>query len=234
VAGLEEVQGMGMLRNVVGLALVAGWIAAPAAARAETLLAENFDDGTADGFLVESGTWDVTGGMYHSRVDGFDVSAVSVTAITTLNHEWRDYRVEADVRADGSINHILRFRIQDETSYYQWNVRADPYNDAWLEKIVRGQHVVLATVPFANTPSAWHHLAVEAIGPNLAGFCDGQVLVSGVDTMGPPYLAGPIGVVAFSGGVIQWQDVYVDDVVVTTIEPVAMKATSWGALKRRF
>lgn len=222
-----------MRRRVLGFFCFLAIAATPMESRAATLYAENFDDGTAHSFVPRSGTWDVPSGTYHSRVDGFEVSAISEVSISTLDYDWVNYRVELDMRADGSVNHVVLFRIQDADNYYQWNVRADPYNDAVLEKIVHGQHNVLSSVAFVNTPGAWHRLGVEVTGHSITGMCDGQTLLSGVDTV-EPYLQGHVGVMAFAGGVIQFQDLYVDNLVVTTAQPVSLRTTSWGSLKSHF
>ncbi|MFN8178788.1 MAG: hypothetical protein U0167_12740 [bacterium] len=215
-------------------------LATAGGARAQTLLLENFDDGVADEFTVTSPPWkvqdtlgssDARSGVYHSRVDGFEVSAVSVAGAS----DWTDYQLDLDLLVLGSVNQVVRFRIQDDSNFLQFNVRSAPYDDVFLERVENGQHVVLAQVPgFVNQIGVWHHITVSVTGNFIVAKYDGQIVASAFDTSITRFASGPIGVVAYSGGVIQWQDAYVDDVVVTSLQPVAVEPLSWGRLKATY
>jgi hypothetical protein len=214
-------------------------LATAGGARAQALLQENFDDGVANGFTVTSGAWKVLdtigpssarSGVYHSRVDGFEVSAVSVAGAS----DWTDYQFDLDLLVLGSISQVVRFRIQDDSNFLQLEVRADPYDDVFLERIEDGQHVVLAHVTgFVNQIGVWHHVTVSVTGNFIVARYDGQIVASAFDASTTRFASGPIGVVAYSG-IAQWQDAYVDNVVVTSLQPVAVEPLSWGKLKAMY
>jgi hypothetical protein len=207
-----------MLALVVGAAPVAG----------QTLLWEDFDDGVANSFTVQSGNWEVVSGSYHVRNDGFEIYVASLAGDTN----WNDYSFECDLKAVGSINQHVRFRVQDDLNYYEINMRAAPYNDAHLQKVVNGYRSTLSTASFANVNNVWHHFAVSLSGPEIQFACDGTPLIQYTDGA-TPFMNGGIALASYSGGVVQWQDMYFDNVLVHT-QAVPATSAAWGEVKALF
>lgn len=204
----------------------------PSPSHAVVLFQETFDDGSADDFTVASGAWNVIAQRYYCHVTGFAAFAVSTAGLAAGSAGWTDYRVDVDLLVNGSYNRILRFRVRDAANYYAVNVRADPYNDAWLHKVVDGVQTDLAHVTgFTNSRGQWCHFTVEAVGALLSLTCDGVPLISTADVSADPHLSGSVAVAAFSGGVIQWQDYFVDNLQVTAVGPIGVEPATWGGLK---
>lgn len=204
----------------------------PSPSHAVVLFQETFDDGVADDFTVVSGTWNVIAQRYYSQVSGFEAFAVSTAGLAAGSAGWTDYRVDVDLLVNGSYNRILRFRVRDAANYYAVNLRAAPYNDVWLHKVVDGVQTDLAHVTgFVSNRGQWCHFTVEAVGPSLSVACDGVPLISMVDGSVDPHLSGAVAVVAYSGGVVQWQDCFVENLLVTTAGPIGVEPATWGGLK---
>ncbi len=194
-------------------------------ARGQDLLWEDFEDGVADGFTVQSGAWEVVDGAYHVHSQGFEVFLVSVAGAA----EWTDYHVECDLKALGSVNQSVRFRVQDPLNWYVVNVRGAPYNDALLAKMVNGVKTVIAAQPFPNVNGVWHHFTIDVTRPNVRFMCDATPLLDFTDT-DSPFLEGGIALESLSGGVIQWQDMYFDNVLVR-VQVVPVERATWGDVK---
>jgi len=191
----------------------------------QTLFWEDFEDGVADGFTVLAGGWEVVDGTYHVRNDGFEVYLASIAG----SAEWSDYHFECDLRAVGSINQHVRFRMQDANNYYEVNVRANPYNDAKLQKVVNGSRSILATTSFPNANDEWHHFSIDVTGPDVLFKCDSTVLFNYFDA-NSPFLNGYIALASYSGGVVQWQDMYFDNVLIQVFAVPTSTAT-WSDVK---
>jgi hypothetical protein len=191
-------------------------IAAPA-----FLLAEDFEDGVADDFTPLSGSWQVVDGVYNGYVQGYDVSVVSAAGESW----WSDYRLEADIKVSGSLNHVVAFRLQDASNYYFFNVRPAPWSDAHLHRVENGIRHDLATVSYSSQVDLWHHVMIEVGGPLIRCSFDGDQLFEYWDD-DSPNLNGKIGLVAHAGGNIQYQNAYFDNVVVAPIVPAL--STSLG------
>lgn len=204
----------------------------PSSARSVVLFQETFDDGSADDFTVASGSWSVVAQRYHCSVTGFEVSGVSTAGLAAGGAGWTDYRVDVDLLVDGSYNRIVRFRVRDSANCYAVNVRAAPYNDVWLHKVSGGVQTNLAHVTgFANSREEWCHLTIEAVGSFFSVMCNGVPLIATFDGSADPHLSGAVSLVAYSGGVVQWQDYFADNLLVTEAGPTGVEPATWGGLK---
>lgn len=213
------------MRNFAVCAVMLMLVAGAAPVVGQTLLWEDFDDGVANGFNVQSGNWEVVNGTYHVRNDGFEIYVVSLAGDTS----WNDYGFECDLKAVGSINQHVRFRVQDSLNFYEINLRADPYHEAHLQKVVNGVRSTLATVSFVNANNVWHHFAVSVSGAEIQFVCDGTPLIQHTDGSAP-FMNGGIALASYSGGVIQWQDMYFDNILVD-VQAVPVTGAAWGEVK---
>ncbi len=209
--------------------LAALLVLAAGSAAGQVLLAEDFDDGVADGFTPLSGDWEVVSGEYVGSVEGYEVFGFSAAG----GPEWMDYRIELDLRVLGSINHVLRFRFTEPGEGYELNVRASPHNDVFLYKWSGGVHVLLASADIGYTePGFEHHFQIELLGNRIVVFFDREAVFDLVDAY-DPILAGGIQLGSFSGGAVQWQNAHYDNVLVEAfVIPAA--GLSWSSLRRLY
>ena len=160
----------------------------------------------ADGFTVLGGEWEVVNGTYHAHTQGFEFWGISLAG----SAEWGDYHFECDLYTEGSVNQVVWFRMFSPLHYYELVVRADPWNDAFLNKMINGNKVLLAYDPYyPNSPETWHHIPINVIANEIMARFDEDLLFD-INDFSSPYLQGHIALASYSGGVIQWQDVFFD------------------------
>jgi hypothetical protein len=173
----------------------------------EVLLDEDFEDGTADGFWPVEVFWEIVGGTLHGHIEGFEFLAGMASEETS----WTDYTLTLDASCSGAKNIGLQFRRQTSIAYYELQLRAVPYSDAHLYKFIDGQRNLMASVTCDVWPDHWHRIAIDAAGPAIAIALDQQPILAIVDD-DRPYLTGGFELLAYSGGAIQLQDIYFDNV----------------------
>jgi pectate lyase len=196
----------GPLAALVAAAALAVVVAVPAA-HAATLLSENFDDGVANGWSTNGGSWAVvTDGSLVYRQSGTSADAKAQVGSTT----WTDYAVQARVKPtgfNGSARHVgVVARAQSMTSFYALALT----NTGRLEIIKRasGSPVTLAGVAASVVTGTWYTLRLEASGSTLTGFLDGTPAVSATDNS---FAAGRAGLATY------YASASFDDVLVETV-----------------
>lgn len=206
--------------------LAAALLFGAASTSGQILLVEDFDDGVADGFTPLSGAWEVVGGEYLAHIEGPGVYGRCAAG----EESWQNYQFECDLKIFGSINHVLRFRVSSSGSGYELNIRAEPYFDAYLYKWIDGNRYEIAWLPFHHNESeVWHRFEIQALVDHLVVRMDEELLFDLVDT-NEAILNGGIELIVFSGGVIQWQDAYYDNVLVTALT-TAVADGAWSGVK---
>jgi hypothetical protein len=188
------------------------------------LFAEDFDDGTADGFSPVGPGWQVVDGTYRCETTGFEVYSSSLFG----DPAWSDVSISFDIRAEDSVNHLLRLRVNDFEDYYQINLRAGPFHDVLLERVMNTRRDILALAPVTFAGSQWHHVDVVVSGHRFEVYLDGTPVLAAGDWSEPERLRfGQCAVVSYSGGVAQHQIVQYDNVVVEELTvPVAQLTLS--------
>lgn len=172
---------------------------------------ENFDDGVADGFTPIGPGWEVSGGTYNCETTGFEIFSSSVFG----DPLWGDVSIAFDIKSVDSVNHLLRFRVNDFADYYIVNLRSDPWNDVHLERVMNtvNQPIAIGSANFAN--GIWHHVEVALSGFRFEVYLDDQLVLLAQDDEMPDRLrTGQCAVVSYSGGVIEHQYVSYDNVLV--------------------
>lgn len=195
-------------------------------APAQILAMEDFDDGVADGFMNYDSCWQVVDGEYFCEASGFQY--YSKASIGDQN--WGDYALDCDVKVAGAINHMVFVRMQDPGSFYEINVRGEPYNDVWILKWIDGYQYARAAAAVSNLAETWHHLRVSVNGNRIIVEFDGAQVLIYQDNQSP-YLSGGISLVGFTGGVSQWVKAYFDNVIVVKEDAVATTESTWDGVK---
>lgn len=203
----------------------------PSLLAAQVLLECDFEDGTMGPFTALGPGWDVTDGALHCYTEGF----AFFSSVLAGDPDWQDYIVAFDVRAEGSVNQIVRLRVTDLHDYYEVNVRTAPYNDVVFARQDYLGYEILHSEPFSNALGVWRHVEVAMVGHTVTVWVDGQVALVFTDPAAPAELAtGSIALTCLAGGDVLWQDIWFDNVTVTAAGVVATEALSWSSVKRLF
>ncbi|MEU8239107.1 family 16 glycoside hydrolase [Actinoplanes missouriensis] len=172
-------------------------------ARAETLFGDTFDDGNADGWSRNGGTWSViTDGTPAYQQSNAGTVARALAGSTS----WTDYTVQARVRTSGTAG--VAARARSTSQYYALVLTAG--GAVQLQRVSGGTATVLATGAAGGATGTWRTLALTVRGSTLTGSADGTTVVTATDNA---YPSGRIGLVtAYTSGVF-------DDVAVSTTAP---------------
>ncbi|WP_229068220.1 polysaccharide lyase family 1 protein [Actinoplanes sp. DH11] len=173
--------------------LLSAVISAPASA--ETLFGDTFDDGNADGWSRNGGSWSVvTDGSPVYRQSNAGTNARALAGSTS----WTDYTVQARVKGAGGV----AARARSTSQYYVLALTSG--GTAQLQRVSGGTATTLATATVGA--GTWHTLALEVRGTALTGYVDGSALLRATDTA---YSSGRIGLVT-SYAAASFDDVTVD------------------------
>jgi len=202
---LTSLCGAALLALAITLVMPAG--PAPAAP-GDVLLTDDFEDGTADGWITRGGTWAVADGAFQASYN----SGGSTTLIgSTGSATWSDYTVAADVTSGHDRNAIsLRGRYQNPDNAYllQLSTREDLVR---LNVLVGGVSTTLQSAPLPLDVGASYHLELTLVGTAITGRVDGVEVLSVTDAS---LASGGIAVGGYAQGPFS-----IDNVVVTDLRP---------------
>ncbi len=148
---------------------------------------DDFQDGNADGWVADGGSWSMTtaanGSLVYRQSDDTQISTRSV--LTGTN--WTDQLVEADANLI-SFTGTNRFmgvvaRYRDPANYYYFILRT---NHTWeLKRLVDNVSLTLATGAVTVNTATWYTLSLEVIGSTLKAYLNGVLLGTATDTSHP-------------------------------------------------
>jgi hypothetical protein len=213
-----------LLVGVLFLVLQSVVEAAPDAPAA--LLSDDFEDGNADGWTVQSGDWAVMREYSTYRVVYTGTSPTSrrsyITETTVPGSSaWTDYVVQTRFNTDSSTADNgfpwIIARWQNSNNYYYLGIEGD--GDVRIRKYVNGSSSTLGNVAALGlAKDTWYTATLEVSGsttPTLRAYIDGTLVLTSTDDTGSPFLAGPIGL-GSSRATVQFDDVLVTDLGGTT------------------
>ena len=210
--------------------LILVFLLLPIVAGSQELLDWNFDDGTMGPFTPLGPGWEVVDGSLYCHAEGY----AFFSSVLAGDPDWSDYTVAADVRAEGGVNHMLRFRVSDFQDYYEVNLRAEPFNDLVLGRMDFLGWRSLASVAINTELGVWHRIEVMVEDFTMSVRIDGVNVLTFDDPERPEELRnGSIALVCLSGGYTFWQDIWFDNVTVGTMT-VPVVTTSWTGVKNLF
>ncbi|GIE36719.1 hypothetical protein Ait01nite_097640 [Actinoplanes italicus] len=171
-------------------------------AQAESLFGDTFDDGNADGWSRNGGSWSVvTDGTPAYRQSTTSGNARALTGSTS----WTDYTVQARVKTTGTAG--VAARAQSTSQYYTLVLTAA--GTAQIQRVSGGTATALATGT-VSAGTSWRTLALTVSGSTLTGRVDGVQVVQAADGA---FGSGRIGLVTSSASAT------FDDVAVDTTAP---------------
>jgi len=219
-----------MKRLQILLGTLALLVAMAISAHAVVLFEEDFDDGSADGFTPIGPGWEVVDGAYTCETTGYEIYSSSVFG----DPEWTDVAISFDIKSEESVNHLLRFRVNDFEDFYLVNLRSAPWNDVRVTRTMNTLTEDLAIAKATLDNGIWHGVRVVASGFLFQIYLDDHLVLNAVDNEAPERLRdGQCAVVSYSGGVMQHQIVSYDNIVVET-QIVPAENTSWSSVKALF
>lgn len=183
-----------------------------AADEGDVLLSEDFEDGTADGWSPQGGTWAVVdvGGNAVYRATYNDGGATTLTS-TVGSSTWSDYSVEAVLTSANDGNAVaLRGRYRDANNTYALAVNTST-NTLSLSARVGGTSTTLDTVSATLDTGVAYRVGLRMDGDVITGYLDGQEVLSATDST---LVAGRVMVGGYSKSSFS-----VDDVVVIDLRP---------------
>ncbi len=120
---------------------------------------------------------------------------------------WTDYRLSVFIRSADDDALGVVFRYQDSDNYYRFSMdRERKYRR--LVRFVDGNPLVLAEDDFVYLQDQDYLITVEAIGPELAIYQDGEPIFSVSD---PAFNEGSVGVYCWASQGARFTDLRVDD-----------------------
>ncbi len=194
---------------------------------------DTFEDGDAAGWTPDGGSWGLSAQAGTTMFRQTDMGSVANRSVLTAS-DWRDQRVEADVRPN-AVTGANRFfgvvaRYQAPGDYYYFVLRTN--NTAELKRLTKGVATNLATpvtLPFAVSPGVTYRLGIEAVGSRLRGYVNGQLILEGADSS---YASGRAGLLTYFSDV-SFDDVHADpvpDAPVLAVDDFETGLTAaWGA-----
>lgn len=168
-------------------------------------LADDFEDGNANGWLASGGTWSVV-------TDGSSVLAQSDPAAPQFYayrgaSGWTNYGIEARIKIvsfGSSGSAMLRARFADANNLYYLLLNG---TQVLLKKRQGGVTTTLSTQPFTSSPGTWYKIRLVAKGANIEGWIDG---IRVIDVFDVNPLAGGFVAVAGHNVNVRFDDVNVE------------------------
>ncbi len=205
-------------------------VGSPFHVHANVLYSETFEDGSADGIVVDYGSLSVGAGL-NGSTGAYVPDNRGHHFFTLSGIRSDDVSIQAEFRLDdaGVSDFEVYFAADDPAvSSADWRglrpnngyfARVNPLSsDDPLGKITRldgGNGTNLIVVPNTISAGETHTLRVDRVGARIDVFLDGRPFASAIDGT---YTAGEIEFLIFGGGAI-------DDILVTAIpEPAMMPA----------
>lgn len=217
------------LRRHALLVAMAALLAVPQPAGA-VLFQADFDDGQADGFTAIGPGWEVSGGTYNCETNGYEIYSSSLFG----DPLWDDVIIHFDIRATGSVNHLLRFRVVDFEDFYVLNLRSSPWNDVSISRRLNTATNLIAADSAGFHGGSWHSVMLVLSGFQFEVYLDGDLVLQAHDLGQPARLrTGQCALVSYSGGVIMHQVVNYDNILVLE-QPVAVQQITWSGVKQLF
>lgn len=175
------------------VSLIAGMMLIPPVFAAN-LLSDSFDDGNANGWATQNGTWSVVqdNGSYVYRQTSANEGRAS-----TGSTAWSDYAVEANVKIDnwnGTNRAYVAGRYQDGNNFYAASLYNSGGGKLEIRKKVSGSTTTLATLDYPLASGTWYTVKLELAGNTIRMYVNGTLQLTATDTS---LTSGAVGLIAY-------------------------------------
>jgi len=171
------------------------------------LLADDFSNGLKLWESDRDGVWSVQRGML--RADLPDEKQQR-SFLYAGSEEWADYAVELDVCGMRGVDKGAAVRVMNGSGLAV-DLRGPGYQDVLLHR----REWPMGRAPAINGNGVWHKLRIEAHGPRVRVFVNGELKIDRADPRNSRS-RGRIALAAYTGGVGECT-VFYDNVVVTPL-----------------
>ena len=176
----------------------------------QTLFFDDFEDGSADGWFVCAGLWNVgwVDDNYEYQLQSGPLISISLNGEDT----WTDYAVEAKVKYRPPVRDDAGIigRVQDCMNYYLFIVEKGGRHQ--VEKVVNGNREVLYKLPpedaYLIDPTVFNTGKLEFEGTTIRAYINGEFLFEVEDST---FTSGKIGLWALHATPASFDDVLVTD-----------------------
>jgi alpha-L-arabinofuranosidase len=131
------------------------------------IIDDNFDDGNADGWTVNGGTWAVIDGMYTQSSTNTDCRStcgnISLSSYT--------YHLKAK-KTSGSEGFLIIFGYADANNFYWWNIGGWSNTLSAIEHCSGGSKGTVASVSYSVQANKWYDIRVEIHGDTAECYLD--------------------------------------------------------------
>ncbi len=199
----------------------------PARAAHTIAFSDDFEDGNADGWTVQSGNWSVatdTTRVYYG-VNSTANNARTVITETGVagSNLWTDYSLRARVKVvSGTYFGMLMVRYQDARNYYFVTLRTN--GTVELRKFYNNSSAgTLGSATNVVTTGVWYTAEVQVRGLDFRVLLNDQPIITATDTFSatPYFTQGTVALGVDRSGVY-FDDVQVTDLRVFTLTTVAV------------
>lgn len=180
------------------------------------MFCDDFNDGEAPLWNVESGEYAVEGGRYigegPEELDASVCDASLMSASLREGSSTRDVAVHAELRSLERVDKVLVLRARDSDNRIEINFRAEPLNDLMVQELVDCElvyHTEEGEIPLPHAMEDDLEIEVELRGERLIVFRDGeQVLDREFDFANDG--EGQVGVAVIDRAVTSFDSVWVE------------------------
>ncbi|NQX65122.1 pectate lyase [Paenibacillus alba] len=209
------------LAAVITSTLIAGMTIIPSVFAAN-LFSDNFDDGNANGWTTQNGTWSVVqdGGSYVYRQSSANEGRASAG-----NAAWTDYAVEANVKIDnwnGANRAYVAGRYQDGNNFYAASLYNSNGGKLEIRKKVSGSTTTLATLDYPLSTGVWYTIKLDISGSTIRMYVNGTLQLTAADTS---LSSGAVGLIAYKAAA-SFDQIVVSDSSGSTTTPLPTSSPS--------
>ncbi len=189
---------------------------------AATLFSDNFNDGNADGWATQNGTWSVVedSGSYVYYQSSTSEGRASSGAST-----WINYSVQARVKVDnfnGSNRAYVCARYGDGNNYYAASLYNSSGGKLEIRKKVGGSSTTLVSKSYSLSAGTWYTVKLEVNGSTINMYVNGSLELTTTDSS---LTSGKAGLIAYKV-VAKFDDVTVDDLSGGSSTPTPTTSTA--------
>jgi hypothetical protein len=191
-----------------------------------SLLEEDFDDGTADGWTEGAGTWSVSSGVYTNTAQSGAGNSYSYAGDAT----WSDYTYEVDVTPTSGSNQWLIFRVQESGDFYLFQ-----FGNSTLYAKEGGDYTEITSGSASFSTGTTYHFKVDVTSDVITMYVDGSEVLSTSDVT---FSSGGVGFGGYESQA-EFDNVVVSSKTATGLDDyhesigVSTAATDEGSLRVR-
>ncbi|HEY8428287.1 MAG TPA: hypothetical protein VIL20_07930 [Sandaracinaceae bacterium] len=182
----------------------------------ELVFCDDFNDGAAEGWAPEGGSWSVADGRYlgsgPASLDGAECGVTRMTASLREGTEATDVRMHAELGSLARVDKTLVLRAVDPSNRIELNFRDAPYDDLMVQEIVACEARYLTEegeIAVEQPEGERIEVDVELVGRRLSVRVDGDTVLDREFDFANT-AAGRVGVAVIDNATTTFDSVWVE------------------------